>query len=100
MASEILERDMYGGKYHMVHNPNAKGRAARYTITNTETGEITKPKGVTTIIGKVIAKDLVSWAVGMAQDYLREKLPVITEEDVVELVPVPVPKHMLWLSFT
>lgn len=84
MASEMIEREMYGGKYHMVHNPNAKGRAARYTITNVETGEVTKPKGVTTILGKIIAKDLVSWAVTSAIDYLREKLPVVTEADLEE----------------
>lgn len=63
----------------MVHNPNAKGRAPRYLVNGTE-----KPKGVTTIMGQTLAKDLIGWAVGMAQDYLRTKLPVVTEEDVVE----------------
>lgn len=82
MASEVMERDMYGGRYHLVHNPNAKGRQARYTITDTETGEVTKPKGVTTIIGKVIAKDLAGWAVSCAIDFLTPKLPVITAEDL------------------
>lgn len=82
MASELLVREMYAGQFHMVHNPDAKGRAARYTLTNKTTGEVTKPKGVTTILGKIIAKDLVSWAVGMAVDYLKEKLPVVTEADL------------------
>lgn len=82
MASEMIERDLYAGRYHMVHNPNAKGRAARYTITDTETGIVTKPKGVTTILGKVIAKDLAGWAVSCAIDYLTAKLPVVTAEDL------------------
>ena len=82
MASEVMEREMYGGKFHVVHNPNARGRQARYTITNTETGEVTKPKGVTTIIGKVIAKDLAGWAVGCAIEYLESKLPVVTKDDL------------------
>lgn len=79
MASEVIERSLYNGKYKMVHNPNAKGRAPRYKVNETE-----KPKGVTTILGQTLAKDLIGWAVGMAQDYLREKLPVITEDDLVE----------------
>lgn len=80
MASEIIEKDLYSGMVHMVHNPNARGRAPRYKVT-TEAGE-TKPKGVTTILGKVLAKDLVSWAVNACTDYLRAKLPVVTEEDL------------------
>lgn len=84
MASVTIERDMYAGQYHLIHNPNAKGRAARYTITNTETGVVTKPKGVTTILGKLIAKDLVGWAVTCAVDYLKAKLPVVTEADLEE----------------
>lgn len=77
MASEILERDLYNGKYKMVHNPNARGRAPRYKVNDTE-----KPKGVTTIMGQTLAKDLMQWAVDMAVGYLREKLPVITEADL------------------
>lgn len=61
----------------MVHNPNARGRAPRYKVNDS-----LKPKGVTTILGKTLAKDLVSWAVGLCVDYLREKLPVVTEEDL------------------
>lgn len=80
MASEMIERDLYNGLLHMVHNPNARGRAARYTVTQGET--TTKPKGVTTILGKVIAKDLMKWAVSCCIEFLSEKLPVITEEDL------------------
>lgn len=82
MASEMIEKDLYAGRYHMVHNPNARGRAPRYTVTDTETGEVTKPKGVTTILGKVIAKDLAGWAVSCAIDWLTPKLPVITALDL------------------
>jgi hypothetical protein len=78
MASEVIERSMYGGQVNIVHNPNAKGRQPRYLVNGTE-----KPKGVTTIMGQTLAKDLISWAVGMCCDYLRTKLPVVTEEDVV-----------------
>lgn len=79
MASELIERDLYNGKYHMVHNPNARGRAPRYKVND----EL-KPKGVTTILGKTLAKDLMQWAVDCACDYLRGKLPVITEADLTE----------------
>lgn len=61
----------------MVHNPNARGRAPRYKVNDKE-----KPKGVTTILGKVIAKDLMSWAVNCCVEYLTEKLPVVTSEDL------------------
>lgn len=81
MASEIIERKMYKGEVHLIHNPDAKGSAPRYKIMEGDK-IIAKPKGVTTILGQTLAKDLISWAVGMAQDYLREKLPVITEQDL------------------
>lgn len=80
MASEVIERDLYAGDVHMVHNPNARGRAPRYKVTM-QSGQTT-PKGVTTIMGKVLAKDLVSWAIEACTDYLKKKLPVITEEDL------------------
>ncbi len=77
MASEVIERDLYNGMYHMVHNPLARGRAPRYKVNDTE-----KPKGVTTILGSVLAKDLMGWAVSCAIEYIRTKLPVVTEEDL------------------
>lgn len=77
MASQVIERDLYSGKYHLIHNPNAKGRAPRYLVNGTE-----KPKGVTTILGQTLAKDLMDWAVSCAIDHLRTKLPVVTEEDL------------------
>jgi len=83
MASTLLERDMYGNKYHMTHNPLARGRAPRYVVVNAEDGEKTKPKGVTSILGQTLAKDLMDWAVSCTIDYLRLKLPVVTEEDLV-----------------
>jgi hypothetical protein len=79
MASELIERDMYGSLYHMVHNPNARGSAPRYKLA---TGE--KPKGVTTILGKVLAKDLIGWALDCMADCLSPKLPVITAEDIAD----------------
>lgn len=82
MASEIIERKIYNG-LSIVHNPLARGRAPRYTIT-TAAGEVTKPKGVTTILGQTLAKDLMQWAADCACDYLREKLPVVTEADLVQ----------------
>lgn len=82
MASELIEREIYGGKYKITHNPNARGRAPRYVVENLKTKEVVKPKGVTTILGKVLAKDLVSWAIGACLNYLREKLPMLTEEDL------------------
>jgi hypothetical protein len=82
MASEIQETTLYNDKFKMVHNPNARGRAPRYKVI-TKTGEEFRPKGVTTILGNTLSKDLVGWAVGACVDYLREKLPVITEEDLL-----------------
>lgn len=81
MASEIIERSLYNGLYQMVHNPNARGRAPRYVVTDNG-GEVTKPKGVTTIMGQTLAKDLMQWAADCACEYLRAKLPVVTEEDL------------------
>lgn len=78
MASEIISKDLYNGLFHMVHNPNARGRAPRYVVNET------KPKGVTTILGQTLAKDLMQWAADCACDYLRGKLPVVTEADLVE----------------
>lgn len=80
MASELLERDLYAGKYHMIHNPNARGSSPRYKVL--EGATITKPKGVTTIIGKVISKDLMGWAVSCCVDYLQDKLPAVTKKDL------------------
>lgn len=77
MASQLIERELYNGKYHMVHNPNARGRAPRYKVNDTE-----KPKGVTTILGQTLFKDLMQWAADSACLYLKEKLPVITEDDL------------------
>lgn len=79
MASEVIERSLYNGKVQMVHNPNARGSAPRYKVNDKE-----KPKGVTTIMGQTLAKDLMQWAVDMACEYLRGKIPVVTEEDLIE----------------
>lgn len=76
MASELIERQLYGGKYNVVHNPNARGRAPRYVVNDT------KPKGVTTILGQTLSKDLMGWAVKVCVEYIRLKLPVVTEEDL------------------
>lgn len=78
MASELIERDMYGGRYHMVHNPTARGSQPRYHVTNTGL----KPKGVTTILGQTLSKDLMEWAVGCMKDNLSKKLPSITPADL------------------
>lgn len=79
IASEIIERDLYNGLFHMVHNPNAKGRAPRYKVND----EL-KPKGVTTILGGTLAKDFVNWALECMAEYLQGKLPVVTQEDLDE----------------
>lgn len=79
MASQMIERDIYGGEIHIVHNPNARGRQPRYVVNGTQ-----KPKGVTTILGDTLAKDLMDWAVSCCVDKLKEKLPVITEQDLAE----------------
>lgn len=82
MASVTMERKLYNGLIELIHNPNARGSAPRYKVTLA--GEVTKPKGVTTILGQTLAKDLMQWAADCACDYLREKLPVVTEADLTE----------------
>lgn len=84
MASEVIERHLYGGDVHMIHNPNARGSSPRYKILDTEGKIASKPKGVTTILGDVLAKDFVGWALDCMEDYLTEKLPVITKDDLAE----------------
>lgn len=83
MASTIIERTMYGGNVNLVHNPDAKGSSPRYKIMDGTT-IVAKPKGVTTILGQTLAKDLIGWAVGCAIEYLKDKVPVITEADLKE----------------
>lgn len=81
MASQIIERAAYAGKYDIKHNPNARGRAPRYLVSGSGLQDH-KPEGVTTILGKTVAKDLMQWAVDCYTDYLRTKMPVITEKDL------------------
>lgn len=79
MASEKIERTLYNGLYELVHNPNARGRSPRYLVNGTN-----KPKGVTTILGQTLAKDLMDWAVNCMKTYLEDKLPVVTAADLKE----------------
>lgn len=84
MASVLIEKHMYGGRYFTVHNPNARGSQPRYKVTDTLTDALSKPKGITTILGKVLGKDLMGWAVKCMGEYLEAKLPVVTKEDLDE----------------
>lgn len=72
---------MYVGAINLIHNPNARGRAPRYVVTNPDGTQI-KPKGVTTILGGTLSKDLMKWAVDSAMSYLKDKLPGITAGDL------------------
>lgn len=83
MATELITREMYNGQLKLVHNPNARGRAPRYIVTRKD-GTITKPKGVTTILGNTLAKDFVGWALDCMAEYLEPKLPIITKADLEE----------------
>lgn len=90
MASELIERELYNGKYYMVHNPDAKGSSPRYKIIepmvegSNKVKILMKPKGVTTILGGTLAKDFVSWALDCMEEVLTAKLPVITAEDLAD----------------
>lgn len=77
MASEVLTRTLYGGLVTVVHNPNARGRQPRYLVNNEK-----KPKGVTTILGQTLNKDLMQWAVDCMAEYLGPLLPMVTESDL------------------
>jgi hypothetical protein len=84
VASELIERDLYAGSVHLVHNPTARGSAPRYKVLDEEGKIVSKPRGVTTILGQTLFKDLIGWALGCMAEYLEEKLPVITKEDLDE----------------
>lgn len=82
MASELIKRRMYCNGYELVHNPNARGSQPRYVLTDLVTGDVTKPKGCTTILGQTLSKDLMAWAVSCAVEYLTDKLPNINAVDL------------------
>jgi hypothetical protein len=86
MASELIQRDMYAGKFHLIHNPTARGSSPRYKLVDDLSAKkptiMSKPKGVTTLMGQTLAKDLTGWAVSCCVDELAEKLPLITQEDL------------------
>lgn len=90
MASELIERSLYNGRYYLVHNPNARGSSPRYKIIEpmvegkTKEKILMKPKGVTTILGGTLAKDFVGWALDCMEEVLKAKLPVITAEDLAD----------------
>lgn len=79
MASQKIERALYNGRFNLVHNPTARGRQPRYLVNGVE-----KPTGVTTILGATLSKDLMQWAVDCAIQYLQEKIPMVTKEDLKE----------------
>lgn len=82
MASDLIERDLYNGLFPTVHNPIARGSSPRYVVM--VDGQKTKPKGVTTILGATLAKDFTVWVLDCMGEYLEDKLPVITQEDIDE----------------
>lgn len=67
---------------NIIHNPEAKGSSPRYKIMGADGKIISKPKGVTTLLGAVLAKDFVSWALDCMAEALQGKLPVITQADL------------------
>lgn len=77
MATQPITKKLYDGKYEVIFNPLARGRAPRYKVN----GE--SKKGVTTILGDTLAKKgLMTWSMDVALRYLKEKLPVVTEDDL------------------
>lgn len=85
MASNPITRQVNGKQ--LIHNPNAKGSQPRYIVTD-ENGVETRPKGVTTILAEVLAKDFVGWALDMFESAILQRLnslldeEPLTEEDV------------------
>lgn len=79
IASELIETDLYNERFHVVHNPNARGSQPRYVVNDT-----TKPQGVTTILGGTLSKDLMQWAVDCMGQYLMEKLEDGITSDHIE----------------
>ena len=88
MASIVISKNIYSGRYQVIHNPLAKGSSPRYrVIGDGGHGEETRPFGVTSILGKVLAKDLIGWALGSYEKELLVRLAAngrIDEEDITE----------------
>jgi hypothetical protein len=81
MASAKLTRTIYGGTLVVSHNPEARGSQPRYQVFTPQGMEQGRPKGVTTILGEVLAKDLVGWALGEFEKALltHEGEPITAE---------------------
>lgn len=75
MASADINVTLYNGNHEVVF----KNGNHRYYVNGTAKW------GVTTAIGKVIAKQgLMTWAMDMALKYIQTKLPVVTQADLDE----------------
>src|SRR5216117_743446 len=75
MATNDIETTIYNG----LHNVKFRSGNHRYYIDG-------KPKpGVTTIMGKVLAKpNLMLWPLNMAMKHLESKVPTITAQDLAD----------------
>lgn len=75
MATQDIDTSIYGGKYSI----KFRSGNHRYYVNG-------KPRpGVTTIMGKVLAKDgLMLWPLNMALKHLTPLVPTITHEDLEE----------------
>lgn len=77
MATKPITTTLYGGTHEVIFNPNARGRAPRYKVDGQAV------MGVTTILGNVLAKKgLMTWPMDVALDYLKTRLPLLTEDDL------------------
>lgn len=72
MASNLLTRTVYDGSLVVKHNPDAAGSQPRYMVFTPQGQEVGRPKGVTTILGQTLAKDLVGWALSEFEKALME----------------------------
>lgn len=97
MASQVIEREAYQGAYRLLHNPLAKGSQPRYTVTNTTTGAVSTPRGVTTILGDTLSKDFVGWALNCMESSLIDQMSGFvtidaTAEEALNFVAQAIPK--------
>jgi PD-(D/E)XK nuclease superfamily len=72
LASNKIKRPIYKGLLIVSHNPDAKGSQPRYEVFTPKGEQVGRPTGVTTILGQVLAKDLVGWALSEFEKALLE----------------------------
>ena len=69
MAFQVITRKIYNDQIELIFNPNSRNRY----LVNLPDGSSLNPPGVTTVLGKVLAKEaLMLWPLNMATNWLKD----------------------------